>query len=232
MATGIQSQLSNSQVENLLKGDQNFIGDPFYNLRTTTVNEYKFVQNAVGDRILECPHSFKLSKIEVVPAPLHRSNTFRSALHALPIPRPHFLFHGTKEDNHKSIINNGFSLSEDHYGDTDKGYIGKGVYLSPFPEYSASYIKDTAGIKRLGYYEPVDNGVTCKLLGCIVLAGRTKQILTKLYGIEIDRKSLDSHWAWVDQDGDVTALSQHFFAQEYAISETVQVTCIPDFGFL
>ena len=46
----------------------------------------------------------------------------------------HFLFHGSNITNHESIFNQGFLVDKEHFGDTDEGYIGKGVYFSPHPE--------------------------------------------------------------------------------------------------
>ena len=224
MATPIESQISTSQVESLLKGDQNFFGYPSSNLKIIYANDpvYKFVQKTVEERLLKCPHSFQLSKVEIIPAPISNSVKFQSALGNPTTSRPNFLFHGTNETNHQSIFNNGFSLDDNHFGDTDKGYIGKGVYLSSFPEYCAAYIKKTPGITRYAYYEPVQVGVTCKLLGCIALNGRTRQLYQKDYGTEIE-SNLESRWAWVDKQGDVTTNSLTFFAQEYAIKEPVKV---------
>ena len=218
------NEISRSQVETLLNGDQKYSGSPFYNLRTLGSNTdiYKAVQYTVEESLLECAHSFRLSCIEIVPTIVERSRKFRSELYRLPTPRPHLLFHGTEESNHQSIFDTGFSLDDDHWGDTDAGYIGKGIYLSPLPEYSASYIKETDGITRFNYYEPVKVGVTCKLLGCLALVGQTKQLYERTSESEI-QSHLQSHWAWVNKDGDITKVESDFFAQEYAIKETVHV---------
>lgn len=218
------NEISRSQAETLLSGDQNFYGSPFHNLRTLATNAdvYKTVQCTLEERLLQCAHSFQLLSIEIAPAVVERSRKFRTELYRLPAPRPHLLFHGTKESNHQSIFDTGFSLDSDHWGDTDEGYIGKGVYLSPLPEYSAAYIKETHGITRFNYYEPVKVGTTCKLLGCLALVGQTKQLYEKITGSEIE-SHLQSRWAWVNKGGNITKVESDFFAQEYAIKETVHV---------
>ena len=45
----------------------------------------------------------------------------------------HFLFHGSNITNHESIFNQGFLVDKEHFGDTDEGYIGKGVYFLLIP---------------------------------------------------------------------------------------------------
>lgn len=220
MATSIESGLTKAQIDNILKGDQSYHGSPSSTLKTLDVSNDIFMEisSEVEERLQQCPHSFHLTNLEVVSAPIYRSQAFRSGLSSIPVTTPvaHFLFHGTKESNHTSIFDNGFSLADDHYGDTDKGYIGKGIYLSSFPEYCAAYIKDTAGISRFAYANPVSVGATCKLLGCIALVGRTRQLHQRLYGTEIEA-ALESRWAWVQNDGNVTTLPAAYFAQEYAI---------------
>ena len=133
----------------------------------------------------------------------------------------HLLFHGTKESNHESIFTGGFDLQK-YRGDTDKGYIGKGVYLSPIPEYSASYIKETSGITRFQYVNPVNVGCTCKLLGCLAHVGRTRRLFSKDYNSDIE-SYLDSRWVWVIENGEVADKNDKEFAVEYVIKRSVSV---------
>lgn len=185
----------------------------------TSTSEYQLIESLVDQRILLCKHSFRPSSIEVGRTSRHRSAQFRRLVEAY--PNVHFLFHGTKEDNHESIFSNGFNL-EEHRGETDLGYIGKGVYLSPIPEYSASYIKDTPGINRHKYENPVNEGVTCKLLGCLTYVGRTRRLYTKDYNSEIE-DALDSRWAWVKKDGNIADKTDRQFAVEYVIKQSISV---------
>ena len=207
----------NYVAEELLRGDQSYSGLPSSTVKLLENSSpiFRDVCHIVDQRLLHCAHSFHMSSIEIVSGPYSCSRTFRSEL-SKSSPRPFLLFHGTKSSNHNSIFNNGFSLSSEHYGVTDEGYIGKGVYLSSLPEYCAAYIKDTAGIRRYNYREPVELGVTCKILGCLALVGRTRQLHQKDYGTEIEG-TLESRWAWMRSDGNVTTLAAEFFAQEFVI---------------
>ena len=185
----------------------------------SSTSEYKVIESLVDQRIILCKHSFRLCSIEIGKTSRHRSAEFRRLVEA--DQNVHFLFHGTKEDNHESIFTKGFDLQE-HRGETDLGYIGKGVYLSPIPEYSASYIKDTPGINRHKYENPVDAGVTCKLLGCFTYVGRTRRLYTKDYNSEIE-DALDSRWAWVKKDGNISDKNDPKFAVEYVIKQSISV---------
>lgn len=218
MSSEIKSGISKPFAEKLLRGDQDYYGSPSSTIKFLDSSNavYKDIHKEVTERQKHCPHSFSISSIEIVSAPLSRSQAFRRGMASLADPNIHLLFHGTKESHHTSIFDQGFSLNDDHYGDTDKGYIGKGVYLSPFPEYCAAYIKETPGVTRLRYFNPVTKGTTFKLLGCIAIVGRTRQLHQKDFGTEIE-STLESRWAWVRNDGEVTASPSEFFAQEYAI---------------
>ena len=222
--SSVASELGKDYVQQvLLKGDQSYYGSPSSTVKCLPRSNplYKDVCHTVDQRLLHCAHSFHLESVEVVCGEKSCSAFFHSELSKYS-PRPHFLFHGTKYSNHDSIFDNGFSLSDKHWGDTDKGYIGKGIYLSPLPEYSAAYIKDAPGVRCLAYDNPVDLGVTCKLLGCIALVGRTKKLDQKHYATEIDF-NLESRWAWVRSDGNVTTVRGEYFAQEFAIKIPVSV---------
>ena len=219
----MNSQLANSDVTEFLNGDKSHHGRASNSLKTINSGDYiyKRFEGILDERLLQSPHSFHFDELQIVNAPSQLSDTFRSHL-GLINSNPHLVFHGTKQSNHESIFNTGFSLSKEYWGDSDKGYIGKGIYLSPHPEYAASYIKGTPGITRYAYYEPVSVGITCKLLGCLALTRRTKQMHQKCYGQEIP-SDLESHWAWVTKDGDVTAAPNQFFALEYALKLPVDV---------
>lgn len=187
-----------------------------------TSQEYQTIESIVNERLLSCKHSFRVSSIETARTSRHRSLEFRRRVnYSFSGSQAHLLFHGTKEDNHESIFRNGFDL-EQHAGETDKGYIGKGVYLSPFPEYSAAYIRGTSGISRFQYENPVAEGATCKLLGCLTYVGRTRRLYTRDLGSEIEGH-LDSRWAWVKSDGNVADRSDPQFAVEYVIKESVSI---------
>ena len=184
-----------------------------------TTQEHQLLEGILDQRLLLCKHSFRVSRIEVGQTSRHRSGAFRQRVESY--TNVHLLFHGTKEDNHESIFRNGFDLQK-HRGDTDLGYIGKGVYLSPIPEYSAAYIRDTAGITRFAYITPVAEGTSFKLLGCLTYVGRTRRLYTKDYDSEIE-SHLDSRWAWVKTDGNVADKNDEMFAVEYVIKESISV---------
>ena len=112
---------------------------------------YKSVEVLIDRSLSECEHTFRVEKLEIICASSSLSTNFKRYVAEKGDSDVYFLFHGTKPSNHESIFNNGFLIDEDHFRYTDKGYIGKGVYLSPHVEYSASYIKDTEGITRFQY---------------------------------------------------------------------------------
>ena len=218
----MNSQLTKSEVTEFLNGDKSH-GCASNSLKTLNPGGYIYekFEGIFDERLLHCPHSFRFDELQIVNAPYARSDTFRSHLD-LANPNPHLVFHGTKQSNYNSIFDIGFSLNDDHWGDTDAGYIGKGIYSSPYPEYAASYIKDDSKIQLHNYYEPIPVGTTCKLLGCLALLRRTKQIHQMKYGEEIP-SYLESHWAWVTKDGHVTTALNQFFAIEYALKLPVDV---------
>ena len=182
-----------------------------------TSEEYQLIEKLLCQSLLWCKHTFRISSIELRQTLPTISREFKRFVESN--GNIHLLFHGTKESNHESIFTCGFDLQK-HRGDTDKGYIGKGVYLSPIPEYSASYIKETSGITHFQYVNPVDVGVTCKLLGCLAHVGRTRRLFSKDYNSDIE-SDLDSRWAWVQEDGYITDRSDIEFAVEYVVKESI-----------
>ena len=194
----------------------------FVSLPNTSV-EYQMIEKLLCQRLLWCKHTFRVSCIEFRQTSTYHYREFKRLIESN--SNIHLLFHGTTESNHESIFRVGFDLQK-HRGDTDKGYIGKGVYLSPIPEYSASYIKDTSGITRFQYTTPVDVGVTCKLLGCLVHVGRTRRLFSIDYDSDIE-SYLDSRWAWVKENGEVADKNDKEFAVEYVIKRSI--TVLPTF---
>ena len=97
---------------------------------------YKIVEVLIDRSISECEHTFRVEKLEIVCASSSLSANFKRYVARKGDSDVYFLFHGTKPNNHESIFTSGFD--EEHIGDTDKGYLGKGIYLSPHVEYSAS----------------------------------------------------------------------------------------------
>lgn len=189
---------------------------------TRTSKKYQVVEELVESGLNHSRHSFRITKIEHVGAPAYRCKEFKRRLDEWPSANPRFFFHGTKESNHSSIFDQGFLIDEEHFGNTDKGYIGTGVYVTPTPEYSAAYMKDTSGVTRFSYVEPVSMGTTVKLLGCLVAVGRYKTLTEKRYDADII-EGYDAHTAWVSDQGDPTGTEGKKFAKEYAIRETVSV---------
>ena len=182
----------------------------------------KVVEEMVYEGLKASPHSMKLNNIEQVGSTECRSREFRKRAQPFANPNLKLLFHGTQEKNHATIFEEGFLLDPDHWGDTDKGFIGQGVYTSPLPEYSAAYIKKTEGITRFAYTDPVALGTKFALLGCVVVTGRTRYLSKKEYGTEID--GYDSHTSWVTANGDPTEeIAEERFAKEYAIKEVAGV---------
>ena len=221
--SSVASELEKDYVQQvLLKGDQSYYGLPSSTVKCLPRSNplYKDVCYTIDQRLLHCAHSFHLESVEVVCGKKSCSASFHSELSKYS-SRPYFLFHGTKYSNHNSIFDNGFSLSDEHWG-TSKGYIGKGIYLSPLPEYSAAFIKDAAGVHYYFWDNPVDLGVTCKLLGCIALVGRTRQAYQRYYEKDIE-STLESRWAWVKSNGEIAVIESEYFAQEFVIKTPVNV---------
>ena len=187
-------------------------------------NLYWALDKRLDTALLKCEHTFRVQGIEIYNA--YSSQTYSGYVKSRLSSswNPHFLFHGTKESNHTSIFENGF----EYYGIKDQGFIGKGVYLSSYPEYAAAYIEGKMRIEcrrdrtKIEYRTPVKVGVTCKLLGCIVIVGTTERALEEDEGGEIS-SSLDSRWAWVDYCGRILAGDTNHFATEYAIRQSVSV---------
>ena len=218
----MDSILSRDIVGRMLRGDGSYSGPAASTLKTLASDSdlYLRMETVLDHRLTEAAHSFTLTKMETVSAPVNRAAEFKRRLSAMYNPNLHFLFHGTKECNHESIFNKGFLIDEEHWGDTDAGFIGRGVYLSPHPEYCASYIKETNGISHFAYENPVKVGITVKILGCVALVGSTKRLYeaTSHYGVDIP-SGLDSHWAWVKTNGVPTGNERDQFAMEYTIKE-------------
>ena len=224
MSESVLRELSSKDAQSLLQ-QVSYSGVSYKSLKTLrpTENLYLQIEKVVEFRLLQSAHSFRITSLEFVSVPNSRLTEFKRRMSRGNV---HFLFHGSKEANHESIFNQGFLIDEEHFGDTDKGYIGKGVYFSPHPEYSAAYIKDTPGISRWEYANPVKIGTTCKLLGCIVVVGHTRRKFMKEYGSTIPT-DVDSHWAWVEKDGSIAADDTKRFAVEYSVREPIH--CCPRF---
>ena len=184
-----------------------------------TSEEYQLIEKLLCQSLLWCKHTFRVSSIELRQTLPTISREFKRLVESN--GNIHLLFHGTKESNHESIFTGGFDLQK-YRGDTDKGYIGKGVYLSPIPEYSASYIKETSGITRFQYVNPVNVGCTCKLLGLLAHVGRTRRLFSKDYNSDIE-SYLDSRWVWVIENGEVADKNDKEFAVEYVIKRSISV---------
>lgn len=189
---------------------------------------YLKMMTVMDHRLMESPHSFQLTQMQCVSVPADRSSEFKHRISDVATPNPRLLFHGTTKTNHPSIYEKGFLLDKEHFGDTDAGYIGKGVYLSPHPEYSAAYIKNTSGVRRFNYQDPVEVGKTVDILGCVGLVGNTKRLYKKDVGCSI-QTGHDSHWAWVHEDGAISSDEGEQFAMEYAIKEPKNI--YPRFAF-
>jgi hypothetical protein len=181
--------------------------------------KFKVVGEIVNRGLNHCLHSFKLVKLEQVGSPAANAKEFKRRLRQWRVVNPRFFFHGTKESNHSSIFDKGFLIDEEYLGDTDKGYIGKGVYVSPTPEYSAAYIKETSGITRFNYTNPVSMGTTFKIIGCLATVGRFKTLPERCVGSDIT-EGYDAHTAWVTTAGNPTGDPSEIFAKEYVIRET------------
>ena len=213
--------VSKAECNKFLAGDGLIYKRPSDSVRSLRPDNelYRSVEVLIDRSLNECEHTFRMEKLEILCAPSRLSTNFKRNVAGKGDSDVYFLFHGTKPSNHDSIFDNGFLIDEEHFGDTDRGYIGKGVYLSPHVEYSASYIKDTKGIKRFQYNEPVRVGVTFQMLGCLAIVGTSRRLNEKAYSADIP-VHLDSHWAWVDSSGNPTANSSEQFAVEYAIRQT------------
>ena len=183
---------------------------------------YQLVESILESRLLEAAHSFRVQSIEIVNTPEIQLTEFKSRLEKKKDGQIRFLFHGTKAANYDSIFDNGFSLDDEHFGDTDTRYVEKGVYLTPDPEYCAAYIKETAGITKYQFSEPVQVGLEFQVLGCIALVGTTQQVTRKEVGMVIP-ESLDSHWAYLDSTGNVTGNVKERFTEEYVFREPESV---------
>ncbi len=185
----------------------------------STSEFYRIVESTLDGRLLHSEHSFRLERLEME----CMSTSFRSEFERLLLSRDKdsmisLMFHGTNAINHSSIFMNGFVKR----GITDEGYIGVGTYLSPHPEYAAAYISGSRRIQTLEYQEPVEVGAVCKVLGCLALVGKTKQLCEEDYGSQIPQ-NLDSQWAWVDSSADVTRYLRNQFALEFVFREAKSV---------
>ena len=140
------------------------------------------------------PYTFRVASIELRHTSPDNCHAFKRLVESN--GNIHLLFHGTNESNHENIFENGFDL-EKHQGKTDDGDIGIGVYLSPNPEYATSYIDKMPGIVHFQYVNPVGEGVTCKLLGCLTYVGATRHLFRMNLGSKIEDLYLDSRWSWV-----------------------------------
>ena len=228
--SALSPTLPKQTAKKLLANDRSYTGVPSSTIRGISHDQelYRMVESILENRLLDTAHTFQLKSIETVSADKTKSRAFKQQMEAKQDSQIRFLFHGTTEMNHCSIFDKGFLIDEEHFGDTDAGYIGKGVYLTPGPEYSASYIKGTPGITRYRYGEPVAAGVTFKVLGCVAIVGATKQLEEKEVGITIPT-TLDSHWAYVDREGNATGDHRKRFDEEYAIREPAGI--YPRFRF-
>ena len=206
------------KVKELLDGDQVYIGPPASTLKNLERSDprYKLVCDILEEQLLLCPHAFYIVSIEIVSEERSQSRAFHDILAREPHSKIYLLFHGTESTNHDSISNQGFSM--EYFGATDDGYFGKGVYLSPLPEYSAAYIRDAYDETKWCCADPVQVGSTCILLGCIAIVGRTEQITH--YTKEVKG---DSHWVWVNDQGQVATNRADYFAQEYVIKDPKRV---------
>ncbi|XP_048239340.1 protein mono-ADP-ribosyltransferase PARP15-like isoform X6 [Haliotis rufescens] len=106
-------------------------------------------------------HTFKLTKVEYVVNPAlvkqFRAAQRRMANKQTGFENPLLGFHGTAEDNIKSICREGFRQPDHPYFEevTDVGWYGNGIYFSKYPRFSMNYMQKT-----------------CKLLLCKVLQGK------------------------------------------------------------
>ena len=190
----------------------------FVSLQDTSA-EYQLIEHLLDPRLLLCSHTFRVASIELRHTSPDNCHAFKRLVESN--GHIHLLFHGTNESNHENIFENGFNL-EEHKGKTDEGYIGIGVYLSPNPEYATSYIDKMPGIVRFQYEDPVGEGVTCKLLGCLSYVGATRRLFRMNYGSEIE-DFLDSRWSWVTRNGEIADRNDYKFAVEYVIKESISV---------
>ena len=205
------------KVKELLDGDQVYIGPPASTLKNLERSDarYKLVYNLLEELLLLCAHAFYIVSIEIVSEERSQSRAFHDILAREFRSKIYLLFHGTKLTNLDSISNQGFSMK--YFGATDPGYFGKGVYLTPLPEYSAAYFKRTFGEPDC-YTDPVRVGLSCTLLGCITIVGCTKQITYRTKEVQGD-----SHWVWVNDRGNVATNKADYFAQEYVIKDPKRV---------
>ena len=220
------TELTVSEIFNTFAKDDTCDGSPSKSGSTLSCNNSVRlrVERMLNDMLIHSPHSFQTQKVEIFCSSYSRSSTFKSHLKSYINPNPHLMFHGSKESNHDSIFDNGFSLDSKYWGDADLGFLGKGIYVTPHPEYSASFIKESSGITRFAYTEPVQMGYSCKLLGCLVIVGRKQQLYQKQDELgQAIPSYLESNWAWVDKDGSPTAVASNNFAREYAIKTPVDV---------
>lgn len=206
--------ITKDEVQRLLNDDTAFSGTKSISYIGPDQEVYTMVESLVEDSLIECQHSFRLECLEVGCMTRERSAEFKRRISLK--SNIYFVFHGTNHRNHDSIFEKGFLMK--HWGSTDKGYFGKGVYFTPHIEYSASYIDGTRDISLFKYTEPIQVGGTGKILGCVAIVGTTERLYQTKYSTEIPRH-LDSHWAKVDSRGHPTGDASGYLAVEYAIRE-------------
>ena len=174
----------------------------------------RMVRTMFDERIAAQAHAFRLATVDISTAPYARVEAFQRLSAQSEML---FMFHGTDRDCHGSILHKGF-LEEKIAGKTDEGYIGKGFYTTPDPEYSVAFIRDT-GVERLAYHNPVpDIGTEVRLLGVLTLPGRPQFVKELEMGADVP-DGFQSRYAWVNSDANPTTSPGERFATELVIRD-------------
>ncbi|XP_048239688.1 uncharacterized protein LOC124111846 [Haliotis rufescens] len=128
-----------------------------YHYRLVESQFYRYLSKDTVNR-----HIFQLTKVEYVVNP-KQVKQFRSAQEKMfqkdaSYGVPVLGFHGTSEENIKSICEEGFRQPDHPFFEetTDVGWYGNGIYFSEYPRFAMNYMQKTS-----------------KLLMCKVLKGKT-----------------------------------------------------------
>ena len=178
----------------------------------------RMVRTMFDERIAAAAHAFRLAEVDISTAPRARVDAFKRLSQQGEMM---FLFHGTDKASQLSILRDGF-VEDKIAGNTDDGYIGKGFYTTPDPEYSVSFIRE-AGVTRLQYHDPVPLvGTEVRLLGVLVLPGTPQHVSDLDYGVDIP-DGFQSRYAWVNRAAWPTSKLAERFATEVVIYEKTRL---------
>eukprot|EP00117_Sycon_ciliatum_P047892 scpid70167/ scgid34169/ len=190
---------------------------------------YRLVRRLFDERIELAQHGFRLARLEETTPKRRQRGAFKA--HADQAAEKEkagggscplvFMFHGTSTKNHDSILSSGFQ-EEKFGGATDEGYVGRGVYMTPDPEYSMAFI-EASHVHRYHYTNPVHTvGSEVKLFGLVVSPGVCQFVTEMAYGADMP-SGIESRCAWVNKSANPVAGKNSRFATELVVANPTRV---------